>query len=311
MMQFRLDLARRPVRMLTALKEPAAGLVVLIGLAIVLGYGSLFVVEQTEQVLVLRLGDPIRVITEPGLKFKVPFVDTTVSIDKRILGLENPSHEIIASDQKRMLVGAFTRYRIARPLEFYQTAGSIEAVNVAIASLLDSSLRRVLGEATSTDLVRDRRDALMVRIREQLDRDAEVFGVSIVDVRIRRADLPDQNSQSIYSRMQTERQREAQEFRAVGDQWAQEIRSRADREATVIVAKAAERAEEVRGDGDAERNRIFAAAYGERADFFAFYRSMAAYEVGLSGATTRFLLKPDSDFFRFFGDSQGRSREAR
>lgn len=296
------------------LKTPATWFVALAVLALMLiptSYGTLFVVEQTEQVLVLRLGDPIRAITEPGLSFKAPLIDTTVSLDKRVLDLESPSQEIIALDQKRLVVSAFARYRIARPLEFYQSVGSIEAANTALASLLNSALRRVLGEATSTDLVRDRRGELMVRIRGQLERDAAVLGVSIVDVRIRRADLPEQNSQAIYLRMQTERQGEAQGFRAEGAQLAQAIRARADREATVLVARASERADEVRGDGDAERNRIFAAAYAERAEFFVFYRSMSAYEAGLSGTTTRFLLRPASDFFRFFGDIQGRPREAR
>ena len=297
----------------TPLGTPATFFVALAGLALMLipiGYGTLFVVEQTEQVLVLRLGDPIRAVTEPGLGFKAPLIDTVVSIDKRILDLESPSQEVIALDQKRLVVSAFARYRIARPLQFYQSLGSIEAANATLTSLLNSSLRRVLGEATSTDLVRDRRGELMVLIRGQLERDAAVLGVSIVDVRIRRADLPDQNSQAVYSRMQTERQEQAQGFRAEGAQLAQAIRARADREATVLVARASERAEELRGDGDAERNRIFAAAYGERAEFFAFYRSMSAYETGLSGTTTRFLLRPESGFFRFFRDVQGRPREA-
>ena len=210
-----------------------------------------------------------------------------ISIDKRILDLENPAQEIIASDQKRLVVDAFARYRINDALRFYQSVGSIQAANLQLATLLNSALRRVLGEVTFSNLVRDNRAALMIRIREQLDREAEVYGISVVDVRIRRADLPEQNSQAVYQRMQTERQREAAEFRAEGAQRAQEIRSRADREATIIVAEANQKGEQTRGEGDGERNRIFAEAYGKDAEFFAFYRSMAAYEAGLRGNDTR------------------------
>jgi membrane protease subunit HflC len=281
---------------------------ILLGLIAVIAYSSLFVVRQTEQALVVRLGEPVRVITEPGLNFKLPMIDTVISIDKRILDLENPAQEIIASDQKRLVVDAFARYRIKNPLRFYQTVGSIQAANIQLATLLNASLRRVLGEVSFSNVVRDNRHALMGRIREQLDREADVYGIAVVDVRIRRADLPEQNSQAVYQRMQTERQREAAEFRAEGAQRAQEIRSRADREATVIVAEANQKAEQLRGEGDGERNRIFAEAYTKDADFFAFYRSMSAYEQGLKGNDTRFLLRPDSEFFRFFGDAAGKPR---
>jgi membrane protease subunit HflC len=292
------------------MRAGVSGIVALILLAViaVAAYSSMFVVRQTEQALVVRLGEPVRVITDPGLNFKVPLVDTVILIDKRILDLENPAQEIIASDQKRLVVDAFARYRIKNPLRFYQTVGSIQAANVQLATLLNASLRRVLGEVSFTNLVRDNRHALMVRIREQLDREADVYGIAVVDVRIRRADLPEQNSQAVYQRMQTERQREAAEFRAEGAQRAQEIRSRADREATVIVAEANQKAEQLRGEGDGERNRIFAEAYGKDADFFAFYRSMSAYEQGLKGNDTRFLLRPDSEFFRFFGDANGKPK---
>ena len=189
--------------------------------------------RQTEQVLVVRLGEPVRVVTEPGLNFKVPFVDAVITIDNRILDLENPSQEVIASDQKRLVVDAFARYRIKNALRFYQSIGTVQAANIQLTTLLNSSLRRVLGEVTFIQVVRDEREGLMARIREQLDREADGYGISVVDVRIRRADLPEQNSQAVYQRMQTERQREAAEFRAQGGQKAQEIRSKADREATV------------------------------------------------------------------------------
>ena len=289
------------------MRSPVAGIASLIVLlvVIIIGYSSVFTVAQTEQVLVVRLGEPVRVVTEPGLNFKAPFIDSVISIDKRILDLENPSQEVIASDQKRLVVDAFARYRIKNALRFYQSIGSIQAANIQLTTLLNASLRRVLGEVTFITVVRDEREALMARIRDQLDKEADGYGIQVVDVRIRRADLPEQNSQAVYQRMQTERQREAAEFRAQGGQKAQEIRSKADREATVIIAEANSTAEQTRGAGDAERNRLFAEAYGKDPDFFAFYRSMTAYENGLKSNDTRFLLRPDSEFFRFFANPAG------
>jgi membrane protease subunit HflC len=277
--------------------------------ALILAYGALFTVHQTRQVLVVRLGQPVRVVNEPGLHFKIPLIDSVIHIDKRILDLENPAQEVIASDQKRLVVDAFARYRINDVLRFYQSVGSLERVNQQLSILLNSALRRVLGEATLTHVVRDERSQLMARVRDQLDTEAQAFGISVVDVRIRRADLPEQNSQAVYQRMQTERQREAAEFRAQGSQRAQEIRARADRDVTVLLADATSTAESVRGEGDGERNRIFAEAFGRDADFFSFYRSMQAYEAGLKSGDTRMLLKPDSEFFRFFVDPSGKNRE--
>src|SRR5438445_5785385 len=294
------------------MRSPVTGIAALIVLfvVIIVAYSSVFTVSQTEQVLVVRLGEPVRVVIEPGLNFKAPFIDTVISIDKRILDLENPSQEVIASDQKRLVVDAFARYRIKNALRFYQRVGSIQGANIQLTTLLNASLRRVLGEVTFITVVRDQREALMARIREQLDHEADGYGIQVVDVRIRRADLPEQNSQAVYQRMQTERQREAAEFRAQGGQKAQEIRSNADREATVIVAEANSTAERVRGDGDGERNRLFAEAYGKDQDFFAFYRSMTAYENGLKSNDTRFLLRPDSEFFKFFANASGKPPSA-
>jgi modulator of FtsH protease HflC len=269
-------------------------------------YGSLFTVYQTQQVLVVRLGQPVRVVEQPGLHVKVPFIDSVIDIDKRILDLEAPPQEVIASDQKRLVVDAFARYRIQDPLRFYQTLGSITGANSQLSILLNSALRRVLGEVTFTHVVRDQRADLMARIRDLVDREAAGYGIQVVDARIRRADLPEQNSQAVYQRMQTERQREAAEFRAQGSQRAQEIRSRADREVTVLVAEATSKSEQIRGEGDATRNQIFADAFGKDPDFFAFYRSMQAYESGLRANDTRFLLKPDTNFFRYFNDPSGK-----
>ena len=294
------------------MRSPVTGimLLLLVLLLIIVGYGSVFTVQQTEQALVVRFGRPVDVVTDPGLHFKAPFMDTVIPIDKRILDLENPAQELIASDQKRLVVDAFARYRIKDALQFYQSVGSIQAANLQLTTLLNSSLRRVLGEVSLIQIVRDEREALMARIRDQLDKEAGGYGIQVVDVRIRRADLPDQNSQAVYQRMKTERQREAAEFRAQGGQKAQEIRSNADREATVIVAEANSTAEQVRGEGDGERNRLFAEAYGKDPNFFAFYRSMTAYENGLKSADTRFLLRPDSEFFKFFGNASGAAAAA-
>ena len=294
------------------MRSPVAGIVTLIVLFVIaiIAYSSLFAVQQTEQALVVRFGRPVDIVTDPGLHFKAPFTDSVIPIDKRILDLENPSQEVIASDQKRLVVDAFARYRIKSPLKFYQSIGSIQAANLQLTTLLNAALRRVLGEVTLIQVVRDEREALMGRIREQLDKEADGYGIQVVDVRIRRADLPDQNSQAVYSRMKTEREREAAEFRAQGKQKAQEIRADADRQATVIVAEANSKAEQTRGEGDAERNRLFAEAYSKDPDFFAFYRSMTAYENGLKSADTRFLLRPDSNFFRFFGNPSGKPAEA-
>jgi membrane protease subunit HflC len=283
---------------------------VLLVLAGAVAYSALFSVPQTHQALVLRFGAPVRVIAEPGLNYKMPFIDNVVYVDKRILDLENPAQEVIASDQKRLVVDAFARYKITDALRYYQTLGSLATANSQLGTLLNAGLRRVLGEATFTHVVRDDRSALMGRIREQLDRDAQNYGIQVVDVRIRRADLPEQNSQAVYQRMQTERQREAAEFRALGAQRGQEIRSRADRDVTVLVADATSRAEQIRGEGDGERNRIFAEAFSRDADFFGFYRSMQAYETGLRHNDTRMLLKPDSEFFRYFGNSNGKGQPA-
>ena len=284
-------------------------LAVLAVIAAIVGYSSLFTVYQTRLALVVRLGQPVKIVTEPGLNFKLPLIDSVIYVDKRILDLENPAQEVIASDQKRLVVDAFARYRINDALKFYQAVGSVEGANSRLSTLLNAALRRVLGESTLTHVVRDERAALMARVREQLDREASNFGITVVDVRIRRADLPEQNSQAVYQRMQTERQREAAEFRANGSQRKQEIQARADRDVTVLVAETQAKADSIRGEGDAERNRIFAEAFGKDPDFFAFYRSMQAYESGLGHKDTRMVLRPDSDFFRYFADPSGKMRD--
>src|SRR5438128_9090890 len=218
-------------------------LAVLAVIAAIIGYSSLYTVYQTRLALVVRLGQPVKVVTQPGLNWKYPLIDSVIYIDKRILDLENAAQEVIASDQKRLVVDAFARYRINDALKFYQAVGSIEGANSRLSTLLNSALRRVLGEATLTQVVRDQREQLMARVREQLEAEAQAFGIAVVDVRIRRADLPEQNSQAVYQRMKAERQRDVAEFKAQGSQRAQEINARADRDVTVLTAEAEAKAQ--------------------------------------------------------------------
>jgi modulator of FtsH protease HflC len=289
-----------------------AGVVLIVIALIVLiaGYGSLFTVYQTRQALVVRLGNPLRIETKPGLHVKVPLVDSVIYIDKRILDIENSPQEILASDSKPLIVDAFARYRVRDALQFYQAVRTTDGANTLLSQVLNASVRRILGDATLIQVVRDQREELMGRVREELESKAKELGIEIVDVRIRRADLPPQNSEAVYKRMQTDREREAQEFKSQGTQKAQEIRAKADRDATVIVAEATSKSEQLRGEGDAERNRIFAEAYGQDPDFFAFYRSMQAYETGLQQGDTRLVIRPDSEFFRYFLDPKGRVSSA-
>lgn len=282
------------------------GALVVIGLAIVVFYAATFVVQQTQSALVLRFGAVRTVATAPGLYFKLPApIEQVVYLDNRILDLDLPAQEIIASDQKRLVVDAFTRYRISDPLRFYQAVNNIPRANSQLASIVNGQVRSVLAEATFTAMVRTERTRLMNRIRDEVNREAARFGMTVVDVRLRRVDLPAANSQAIFQRMQTERQREAAEARALGAQQAQEIKARAERNSTVIVAEAQRRADEVRGEGEGERNRIFAEGFGKDPEFFAFYRSMQAYEASLKAGDTRMLVSPDSPFFRFFNDPSG------
>jgi membrane protease subunit HflC len=290
---------------------------VLLLLGIVVAYSTFFTVYQTRQALVVRLGQPVRVITEPGLNVKVPFIDSVIYIDKRILNIESQAQEVNVQSQdksiaglaeagERLVVDAFARYRITDALKFYQTVGP-DGASSQLGILLNSALRRVLGGATLADVVRNKREDLMGQMRDQLDHDAQPFGIHVIDVRIRRADLPEQNSQAVYQRMQTERQREAAEFRAQGSQKSQEIKAKADRDVTVLLAEANSKGETIRGQGDAARNQIFADAYGQDPDFFAFYRSMQAYEKSMQHGDTHLVLRPDSDFFRYFVDPLGKT----
>jgi membrane protease subunit HflC len=275
---------------------------------LIVSTGAMFTVQQTQQALVLRFGEPVPgrgLITKPGLHFKIPLVEDVVYLDNRILDLEAPKQEVLASDNTRIEVDSFLRYRIVDPLKFYQTVGSIERANSQLGFVLNSAVRRVLGEANLTQIVRDDRASLMTKIKDQVNLEVGRLGVVAVDVRIRRADLPKQISEKVFSRMQTERAREAAEYRAQGSEQAQKIVAGADRDVVVLRGNAQRQADQTRGEGDAERNRIFADAFGKDADFFAFYRSMQAYEAGLKSSDTRMVISPKSDFFRFFGSAKG------
>lgn len=264
-------------------------------------YACTFVVSQTQSAIVLRLGAVRAVKTDPGLYFKwfAP-IETVTLLDNRILDLDLPAQEIIASDQKRLVVDAFTRYRISDPLRFYQAVNNIPRANSQLASIVNGNVRSVLAEASFIAMVRTERSRLMIRIRDDVNREAARFGMTVVDVRLRRVDLPAANSAAVFQRMQTERQREAAEARALGGQQAQEVRARADRDSTVIVAEAQQRSDVIRGEGEAERNKVFAEAFGKDPEFFSFYRSMQAYEASIKPGDTRMVLTPDSPFFRFF-----------
>ena len=282
-----------------------AFLVIVIGAAAAGVYASAFIVHQNEQAIVLEFGKFKRQIQEPGLNWKIPLIETVEIFDKRILDLDTATQEVTASDQKRLLVDAFARYKIVDPLKFYQTLRQESAVRSRLGPIIESAMRRALGGSTFQDLVRDKRELLMKQIADNVNQEGRNFGLEVVDVRIKRADLPDQNLKSVFDRMRAERNREANEFRATGSGEANRIRATADREVTVIKAEAMRKGEELRGQGDAERNRIFADAFGRDPDFFRFYRSMQAYETSMKSGDTRLVISPDSDFFKYFGDSTG------
>jgi len=263
---------------------------------------SVFIVKEVNQAIVLQFGDPKRIITKPGLNFKVPFIQNVVFLDKRILNLDNPPEEVIASDQKRLIVDAFARFQIVDPLKFYISVGNERVARSRLSTIINSRLRSVLGTQELQTLLSKDRAKQMASIQEGVNREAENFGIKIVDVRIKRADLPQANSDAIFKRMQTEREREAKEFRAKGAEMAAEITANADKEVTVILANAEKSSQILKGEGDGERNKIFANAFGRDPEFFAFYRAMQAYEKALIGGETSLILSPDSEFFKFFGN---------
>ena len=278
--------------------------VVLIALGILLD-SSLFIVDQTESALVLQFGQPRREVRNPGLWFKRPFVENVVFYDNRVLDFEPPPEEVIVSDQKRLVVDSYARYRIINPLLFYQTVGTEEGVRARLSSIVNGSLRRVLGNVTLSDILSVKRAGIMIQIRDEVADEAKNFGITVVDVRLRRADLPEENSEAIYARMKSERQQQAAQYRGEGAQAAQTVRATAERERTVILSVAQRDAQRVRGDGDAQAIKIYADAFGKDKQFFAFYRSLQAYRAALNNHDTSFVLTPDSSFFRFFNGLAG------
>ena len=266
-------------------------------------YLSLFVVKEINQAIVLQFGDPKRIISSPGLYVKIPFIQNVVFIDRRILSLDPAPEEVIASDQKRLIVDAYARFRIIDPLKFYISVGDERVARSRLATIINSRLRGVLGKQSLATLLSEDRSKQMDIIQQDVNAEAQNFGIEIIDVRIKRADLPQANSEAIYKRMQTEREREAKEFRAKGAEMAVTITSTADKEVTVLLANAKKQSEIMKGEGDGQRNKIFANAFGKDPEFFAFYRAMQAYEKALIGGDTSLILSPDSDFFKFFGDT--------
>jgi modulator of FtsH protease HflC len=264
-------------------------------------FQSIIIVQEINQAIVLQFGDPKKIISKAGLNFKLPFIQNVVFLDKRILNLDNAPQEVIASDQKRLIIDAITRFQITDPLKFYISVGNERVARSRLSTIINSRIRGVLGtQELATLLSRDRTKQMAI-IQSDVNEEAKSFGIKIIDVRIKRADLPPANSDAIYKRMQTEREREAKEFRAEGAEIAQKIRSTADKDVTVLLANANKKSEIMKGEGDGQRNKIFANAFGRDPQFFAFYRAMQAYETALIGGETSMVLSPDSEFFKFFG----------
>jgi membrane protease subunit HflC len=272
--------------------------VILIGVVV---FQSLFIVQEINQAIVLQFGDPKKIISKAGLNFKLPFIQNVVFLDKRILNLDNAPQEVIASDQKRLIIDAITRFQITDPLKFYISVGNERVARSRLSTIINSRIRGVLGTQELATLLSTDRTKQMAIIQSDVNKEAKSFGIEIIDVRIKRADLPPANSDAIYKRMQTEREREAKEFRAEGAEIAQKIRSTADKDVTVLLANANKKSEIMKGEGDGQRNKIFASAFGKDPQFFAFYRAMQAYETALIGGETSMVLSPDSEFFKFFG----------
>ena len=281
----------------------------LVGVVAVVAFFSIFIVKEVNQAIVLQFGDPKKIITKPGLNFKLPFIQNVVFLDKRILNLDAPPEEVIASDQKRLIVDAFARIQIVDPLKFYISVGNERVARSRLSTIINSRIRSVLGTQRLQTLLSEDRTKQMALIQEGVNNEAEKFGIKIVDVRIKRADLPQANSNAIFARMQTEREREAKEFRAKGAEMAVTITSTADKEVTVILANAEKKSEIMKGEGDGQRNKIYAQAFGQDPQFFAFYRAMQAYEKALIGGETSLILSPDSEFFKFFGNIKSKSAQ--
>ena len=286
----------------------AARLVSLIAGAvlIVASLSAFFTVNQTQQALVLQFGEPKRTIQEPGLAFKLPFIQDVIYYEKRVLSLiPQDAEEVILSDQKRLQVDAYARYQIEDPLLFYQTVRNELGARGRLEAIIDSSVRRALGRETLASILTGQRNDITRSIGEEVNASVSSLGIRIIDVRLRRADYPTATSQNIFNRMKSEREREAKEFRATGEEEAQKIRADAEKTRTVIISEAQREAQQTRGEGDGEAIKIYADSFGQDAEFFAFYRSMEAYRKSIGNSDTSMVLSPDSSFFRFFKDKSG------
>ncbi len=281
-------------------------ILIALGLLVFIGYNTLFVVQQTQQAIVLQFGEPKRTVQNPGLNWKIPFIQNVVFYENRVLSMVSQgSEQVILSDQKRLEVDTYARYSIVDPLKFYQTVRTVRIAQERLEAMVDSSTRRVLGNHSLVDILSEQRNEIISTIRKEVNASADALGINIVDVRIRRADYPDATSQNIFNRMKSEREREAKEFRATGEEEAQKIRATADKERTVLIAEARRTAEIVRGSGDSKSIAIYAEAFGVDEDFYSFYRSMQAYRKSFGENSTSMLLSPDSEFFRYFSSKSG------
>jgi membrane protease subunit HflC len=272
-------------------------------IAVILFASSIFTIDQRQQALILQFGEPIRVINTPGIKFKIPFLQNSVIFDKRIIDLVISEQEVIASDQKRLIINAFAKYQITDPLKFYTSVATQQGLSSKLSGIIDSSLRQVIGEATLNELLTENRAKIMQDIKDAVSNSSEIFGIKIIDVRIMRADLPQENSDAIFARMQTEREKEAREIRAKGAEEADRIRAEADKQRTIIIAEAKKTSDLTRGEGDATSIKIFADSYGKDPDFAEFYRSMSAYKEVLKNEKTKMVISPDNEFFRYMNTS--------
>lgn len=268
---------------------------------------ALFTVRETDQVLVRRFGEPLRVVVEPGLHFKIPVLDNATYFDRRLLDFDGDEQEIPTIDQKQLIVNAFARYKITNPLLFFQSVGTEAGMNARLPNIINSALRQVLGDVQLARVLTAERAILMKQITGIASENAKQFGIEIVDVRMKRVDLPPENSQAVFNRMRTQREQEAKLFRAEGQKESDRIKAQADKERRVIVADANKQAEILQGEGDAQAQAIYNDAYGQDPDFFDFWRSMQAMQKGLTSDTTTFVGPPDSDFFRFFTNETGQA----
>lgn len=278
---------------------------VIAAILVVLGLSAVYTVHQAHQALVLQFGQPVRVVQEPGLRFKIPFIQNVIYYDRRLLDFDADAQEVITLDQKRLVVDAFARYRIVDPLRFYQAVGNEAVVRARLGAVVSASLRNTLGSVPFSAVLSEQRSQLMRKITELVVAEARPFGIEVIDVRIMRSDLHPDNSQAIFGRMQTEREREARQERAGGAETAQRIRAEAERDRTVLLAEAQKRAQILRGEGEGDATRIFAEAFNRDPSFYSFYRSLQAYRYSLGDGSTMMVLSPDSDYFRYFRDLRG------